>query len=251
MNNQFYLSHLKALLTSAKSIAVLTGAGISTESGVPDYRSPGGIWSQMQPITFQQFTDSEEARLEDWRRRFVMNADFARAEPNTGHNALVRLEAAGKLNGVITQNIDGLHQRSGIPLDKLVEVHGNATYGACLECEAPMQLDEIEAQIKRSGASPTCPSCGGWVKAAVISFGQELRYESLDRALHMARTCDLFMTIGSSLQVQPAARLPLIARESGAGLIIINNEPTPLDEFADCICRDTIGNALHWLATAD
>lgn len=250
MSDQPYLPQLKALLASARSVAVLTGAGISTESGIPDYRSPGGIWSKMEPISFQEFISNEDARLEDWRRRFVMNADFADAQPNIGHDALVRMEAAGKLAGIITQNIDGMHQRSGIAVNKLVELHGNATYGACLECELSMSLEAIKAHIDQEGTSPLCSACGGIVKAAVISFGQEIRYEALDRALHMTRTCDVFMAIGSSLRVEPAARLPLIAQRCGAELIIINDETTPFDDLADCVCRDKISNALTWLASA-
>lgn len=239
--------HLRALIDEASAIGVLTGAGISTESGVPDYRSPTGIWSRMEPITYQEFLASEEARLEDWRRRFVMNEDFVRAQPNDGHKALAALDRAGKLRGVITQNIDGLHARPQCRPKTLVEIHGNATHGACLKCEEPMDLAVARAQIERSGACPRCALCGGLVKAAVISFGQPLKPQVLDRAVAIATQCDLFLAIGSSLVVEPAASLPVMAHRSGARLAIVNQEPTPLDALAQTVVHRKIGPTLAWL----
>jgi NAD-dependent deacetylase len=231
---------LREWIAGAECVVAFTGAGISTESGIPDFRSPGGIWSRMQPITYQEFVASEEARLEDWRRRFDMNEQLARAEPNVGHKALAALVASGKAAGIITQNIDGLHQRSGVPAEQVVELHGNATRGACLDCERPMRLAEVRAVIEARGESPRC-ACGGLVKATVVSFGQAMPTAAMARATALAQSCDLFLAIGSSLQVYPAAAIPLVAKEAGAGLVIINREPTPLDEAADLVVHRPIG----------
>jgi NAD-dependent deacetylase len=234
------LAALHRLLQGGERIVALTGAGISTESGIPDVRSPGGLWTRIKPITYQEFCGSEEARLEDWRRRFKMNADFAAAAPNAGHHGLAQLAEDGRLTGVITQNIDGLHQRAGLPAALLIEIHGNSTHGRCLDCRAPMPLEEVRERIEATGASPRC-GCGGLVKAAVISFGERLPDQALRRACELAGAADLFLVIGSSLQVQPAASLPLAARRSGARLVIINRDPTPLDGHADLIVRQPIG----------
>lgn len=230
------------MIEGADGIVAMTGAGISTESGIPDFRSPGGIWSRMKPITYQQFVESEEARLEDWRRRFRMNADFAAAEPNAGHRALAALAGQGRLACLITQNIDGLHQRAGHPAENLIEIHGNATHGRCLECREPMPLDKVRDHIQLDGTSPRC-RCGGLVKAAVVSFGEKVPEALIGRAVDAARRASLFIVVGSSLVVQPAARLPLIAAQSGALLAIVNRDPTPLDSVADLLLRESIGNA--------
>jgi len=231
---------LRRALAQAERIVALTGAGISTESGIPDFRSPGGIWSRMKPITYDEFVGSEEARMEDWRRRFRMNENFARAEPNAGHRGLARLAAEGRLAAVITQNIDGLHQRAGLAADQLIEIHGNATHGRCLDCRTPMALDEVKRLIEATAQSPRC-ACGGPVKAAIISFGERMPSEATRRASQLAAEADLFLVIGSSLQVQPANALPVIASRAGARLAILNREPTPLDSAADLVLRHSIG----------
>ncbi|MYZ48099.1 NAD-dependent deacetylase [Rhizobiales bacterium L72] len=232
---------LAQLLAEAVRIVAFTGAGISTESGIPDFRSPGGIWSRMAPITYQEFVGSEAARLEDWRRRFVMNAEFARAEPNAGHRALALLLAEGRDLNVVTQNIDGLHQRSGVPPARLVELHGNATYGRCLECGARRELEDVRAEIDATGRAPRCPACGGLVKAAVISFGEAMPQAAMERAVRLAESADLLIVLGSSLVVHPAAMIPVVARESGADLVIVNRDPTPLDGVATLVLREAIG----------
>ena len=199
---------LGRLIAQSDRIVALTGAGISTESGIPDFRSPGGLWTRgIKPITYQDFVASEEARLEDWRRRFRMNETFAAARPNAGHLALVQLMRDGRLHALITQNIDRLHQRSGIPGDRLIEIHGNSSEGRCLDCRAFMTLETVEDLIERTGASPRC-QCGGLVKAAIISFGEQIPEATLRRAAELSEGADLFLVIGSSLQVQPAATLP-------------------------------------------
>jgi NAD-dependent deacetylase len=234
------IAALKRAIDQAERIVALTGAGISTESGIPDFRSPGGIWQRMKPITYGEFVASETARLEDWRRRFVMNESFARAEPNAGHFGLARIAREGRLRAVITQNIDGLHQRAGLSPDLLIEIHGNATHGRCLDCGTPMSLSEVREAIDRTAASPRC-ACGGIVKAAIISFGERMPTEALGRASQLAAGADLFLVFGSSLVVQPANALPLIAKRAGARLVIVNREPTPVDAAADFCIREPIG----------
>jgi NAD-dependent deacetylase len=234
------IAALRRLIDASDGIVALTGAGISTESGIPDFRSPGGVWTRMKPITFQEFVASEGARLEDWRRRFVSNAKFADAQPNAGHHGLVRLAEEGRLSAVITQNIDGLHQRAGLAPKRLIEIHGNATRGRCIECGVPMSLAAVRRIIDDTGASPRC-DCGGLVKAAIISFGERMPIEELEAASRLAQSADLFLVVGSSLQVQPAAMLPLTAKHAGARLAIVNREATPLDGHADVIVRRAIG----------
>lgn len=236
------ITALRRLIESSSRIVALTGAGISTESGIPDFRSPGGIWTRMRPISYQDFVASEAARLEDWRRRFAMNANFAAAEPNAGHFGLARLAADGRLAAVITQNIDGLHQRAGLPPERLIEIHGNATHGSCLDCRAPMPLAVVRRLIDTTAASPRC-GCGGWVKAAIVSFGERMPEEAMRRAAELARSAELFLVIGSSLQVQPAASLPTMAKQAGAALVILNRDATPLDGIADLLVRQPIGTA--------
>lgn len=235
------VERLADMLGSAGSILAFTGAGISTESGIPDFRSPGGIWSRMRPITYQEFRASEAARLEDWRRRFVMNEAFARAAPNAGHRALALLAADGRDLAVVTQNIDGLHQRAGLPADRLVELHGNATVGRCLDCARRMELADVRAAIAATGAAPRCRSCEGLVKAAVVSFGEPVPEALLARALRLAGAADLCLVIGSSLTVEPAASVPRFAKENGAVLVILNHTPTPLDDRADLTLPLPIG----------
>ncbi|WP_107989826.1 SIR2 family NAD-dependent protein deacylase [Breoghania corrubedonensis] len=239
---------LSRLIHQSRHCVVFTGAGMSTESGIPDFRSPGGIWSRMDPIEFDEFVSDESTRLEDWRRRFEMNEQFSAADPNSGHHAIATLVGRGKVAAVITQNIDGLHQRAGCPSEIVIELHGNATFGACLNCGARHELDEVRAIIARSGLSPRCDSCGGLVKSAVINFGQAMPVEAMERALDLAETCDLFVVAGSSLAVQPAASLPLIASRQGAHLVIINRDPTPLDDAAEYVLRGNIGEFLEDIA---
>ncbi len=242
------IDRLRGLIEAARRIVALTGAGISTESGIPDFRGPGGTWSRIKPITYDEFVASEAARLEDWQRRFVMNENFARATPNDGHVGVARLWADGRLKAVITQNIDGLHQRAGLPAECLIEIHGNATHGRCLDCESDMDLAAARRMIEATAAAPRC-ACGGLVKAAIISFGQRMPEVAMQQACEHAAAADLFMVIGSSLQVRPAATLPLIAKRAGARLVIINAEATPLDGVADLLVRERIGAVFRSLCS--
>lgn len=238
---------LQEAVREAQNIIVFTGAGLSTESGIPDYRSPGGLWSQFEPIQFQDFMASEEVRLEDWRRRFILKDEFGNAQPNKGHEAIVKLHGQGKLLRVITQNIDGMHQRSGVPDDKIIELHGNCTYATCLNCAQVYSLEDCKNRIERDKVSPSCDSCGGLVKTAVINFGQAMPVEEMVQAEKDTNACDLFLVLGSSLQVYPAAALPQIAKRNGAELIIINREATPLDALADLVIHDNLGTTLSVL----
>lgn len=217
-------------------MTALTGAGISTESGIPDFRSPGGIWSDRQPIQFQDFAAHESCRLEDWERRFEMLAVFKKATPNAAHRALAGLARSGRLDLLITQNVDGLHLVSGVPKERLVEIHGNSTYASCLSCGRVAALEAQREAVARA-QSPKCIDCGGYLKAAVVSFGQNLDETQLQKAAEAAHGCDLFIVLGSSLVVQPAAQLPLIALQGGAELVIINGASTPLDSLASTVIR--------------
>lgn len=235
---------LQGLLRAARRIVVFTGAGISTESGVPDFRSPGGIWTQFKPIPFQDFLSSENLRREAWRRKFIIDQDMRRAQPNRGHRAVAQLVANGCCACVITQNIDGLHQASGIPTAKIVELHGNGTYATCLECAARYELAPIQAAFESAGMLPHCDRCGGIVKAATISFGQAMPEAAMRRAEVETLGCDLFLVLGSSLVVYPAAAFPQRAKRNGAKLVIINREETDQDGAADLVINAEIGPIL-------
>lgn len=234
-------------LEDAARIIVFTGAGISTESGVPDYRSPGGLWQTFEPILYEDFLCDEEVRREDWRRRFILNEEFSKAEPNQGHLAIVKLQEQGKLLRLITQNVDGLHQRSGVEENKIIELHGNCTYATCLNCAKDYSLATCQQKIASTDQSPVCDHCEGLLKAAVINFGQAMPLEAMVQAEEDVKACDLCLVLGSSLQVYPAAALPQIAKRNGAKLIIINREPTPLDDMADLVLHEALGKSLQTL----
>ena len=231
-------------LSYAKRLVILTGAGASTESGIPDFRSPGGVWTRYRPIEFADFLASEDARREAWRRKFALDATLARAAPSRGHRAVAELVRRGSVPVVVTQNIDGLHQASGVPEASVVELHGNTTYARCLGCGRRYELDEIRSAFEREGRPPGCASCGGHVKTATISFGQPMPEEAMARAAEAALACDLFLAVGSSLVVHPAASFPVVARRNGARLVILNRETTALDEIADLVLNLEIGATL-------
>ncbi len=238
------LQQLRDLLDTSQRIVVFTGAGISTESGIPDFRSPGGIWTKMQPIDFRDFMASEDMRREYWLRKFAVDPMIRKAEPNIGHAAVAELVASGRVSTIITQNVDGLHQKSGVPADSVIELHGNATYAACLDCRTRYELAPIKEQIETTGELPVCGECGGIVKSATISFGQPMPEQELLKAQAETLNCDLFLVIGSSLVVYPAAALPEKARWNGASLAILNREATPLDPLADLVLHREIGPTL-------
>jgi NAD-dependent deacetylase len=242
---------LAALLAAAQRAVVFTGAGISTESGIPDFRSPGGVWSKMKPIYFDEFVNDADKRREAWNRTFSGVAGWVGAKPNAGHLAVARLVARGKVAAVITQNVDNLHQESGVPAACVIELHGNASYATCLACGLRHELDVLKQTFLGRDEIPTCRACGELVKTATISFGQPMPREPMARAEAETRACDLFIVLGSSLVVFPAAGFPLLAKQNGAKLVIVNREPTEQDEFADLVIRDSIGAVMSAAAPLD
>jgi len=232
---------LARLIADARRLVVFTGAGISTESGIPDFRSPGGVWSRMKPIYFQEFVSNPERRREAWERAFSGRAGWVGREPNAGHFAVARLVAQGKASAVITQNVDNLHQASGVPASQVIELHGNASYAACLECAERHELEDLKDSFLKAGEIPYCRRCGGLVKTATISFGQPMPAEPMARAEAATLACDAFLVLGSSLVVHPAAGFPLLAKQNGARLAIVNREPTDLDAYADLVLHEEIG----------
>lgn len=238
------IERLGDMIASAKIIVPFTGAGISTECGIPDFRSPGGIWTRNRPIPFDEFVASQQARDESWRRRFAMEEVFAAAKPGRGHRALASLHRAGKIPAVITQNIDNLHQASGFAADRVIELHGNTTYARCIGCGQTYQLDWVKRRFDQDGAAPACTACDEPVKTATISFGQAMPEDDMQRATELSQACDLFIAIGSSLVVWPAAGFPMMAKNAGARLVIINRDPTEQDDIADLVIRHDIGEAL-------
>jgi NAD-dependent deacetylase len=238
------IAQLAELIAQARRAVVFTGAGISTESGIPDFRSPGGIWTRMAPIDFADFLASEEARRETWRRRFAMDETFRAAGPNRGHRAVAELVRRGKAAAVITQNIDGLHQASGTPADRVIELHGNTTYAHCLDCVRRYELDALRRTFERDETPPVCGSCGGFVKTATVSFGQAMPPAAMRRAETETIAADLFIVAGSSLVVYPAAAFPELAKRYGGALVIVNREATGLDGIADLVLHRAIGETL-------
>jgi NAD-dependent deacetylase len=240
--------NLAELIGQARRTVAFTGAGVSTESGVPDFRSPGGVWSRMQPILFQDFVTDAGARREAWRRVFSGAAGWTGRAPNQGHLAIARLHAAGRIGVVITQNVDNLHQMSGVPEAQVIELHGNAGYARCLACGQRSELEPLRAPFLETGEAPLCSGCGGYLKTATISFGQPMPAKEMARARTESLAADLFIVLGSSLLVRPAADLPAEAKDAGARLVIVNREPTPLDAAADLVLHAELGVTLQAVA---
>jgi len=238
------IAALRERIAAARRIVGFTGAGLSTECGVPDFRSPGSPWMVNKPIPFEAFLASPAARREAWRRKFTMDDLYRHASPGRGHRALAALVESGRMSAIITQNIDNLHQASGVESEKLIELHGNGSYATCLDCETRHELTWVRDLFERTDAAPDCPHCGGIVKSATISFGQSMPRRAMERAQAETLACDLFLCVGSSLVVYPAAAFPEMAAANDAALVIINREPTPLDGLADLVIRDDIGSVL-------
>jgi NAD-dependent deacetylase len=238
------IPRLRDLIAGAARILPFTGAGISTECGIPDFRSPGGLWTKNRPIPFDEFLASREMRDESWRRRFAMEKSFAAAKPGRGHRALAALYRASKVPALVTQNIDNLHQASGIAPQDVVELHGNTTYALCLDCAERYELSWVKEKFEANEQqAPDC-ACGGFIKTATVSFGQAMPAAAMRRAEQLTKSCDLFLAVGSSLVVWPAAGFPLMAKRNGAALVIINREPTEFDDLADLVVRNDIGDVL-------
>jgi NAD-dependent deacetylase len=240
---------LREAIDQANKIVAFTGAGLSTECGVPDFRSKNSPWLRYKPIEFDLFMSDVLMREEAWRRKFALDDIYGRAEPGRGHYALANLIASGKMAAIVTQNIDNLQQMSGVAEEHIIELHGNGTYATCVKCGLRYELMDIRRSFDATGAAPDCPACGGPVKAATVSFGQPMPEEPMRRALAVTADCDLFLAIGSSLVVYPAASFPSLARQHGARLVILNGEQTPLDDVADLVLRGDIGDILQPFAS--
>jgi NAD-dependent deacetylase len=241
---------LAALIRAADRVVVFSGAGISTESGIPDFRSPGGIWTKMMPVEFKNYIRDPEARRVSWERRFEMEETWNAVQPNDGHRAVAELVAMGKVSHVITQNIDALHQAAledmGIvPDERVIELHGNTRHAKCLDCGVRMEIADIRTHFAAHGEAPDCLDCGGIVKTATISFGQPMPEDEMARAEAATLACDLMLVLGSSLVVYPAAGFPLLAKKKGAGLAILNRDETPQDRHADLVVNAQIGPTMR------
>jgi len=244
------IDQIADLIVNADTIAVFTGAGISTESGIPDFRSPGGIWTKFDPreFTFQRFVSDIEVRRKAWQ--FFRAIPWTEVKPNRGHFAVAELEKLGKLDCVITQNIDGLHQLAGNTPEKVIELHGTTRYVLCLECGKRWPREEIEGWLDEGIEIPMCDACGGIMKSATISFGQAMPVEETEEAELRSRQCDLCIVIGSSLVVYPAAHMPAYAVQGGAKLVIINRDPTPLDYMASVVVHAGAGEIMEEVLNA-
>jgi NAD-dependent deacetylase len=241
-------ARLVALLAPARRAVAFTGAGISTESGIPDFRSPGGLWSQIRPISYQAFVGSEDVRRASWARAFSGAARWTGSLPNAGHRAVARLMRAGHVATVITQNVDNLHQAGGAPEDRVIELHGNASHAACLDCGLRHELEDLRGPFLAWGEIPACSACGGIVKTAVVSFGQPMPAGVMELAREETLAADLFLVLGSSLTVNPAASLPRLALRAGIPLAIVNRDPTPQDDTADLVLHEEIGPLMSEVA---
>jgi NAD-dependent deacetylase len=239
------MTDLSTLLRASQRVLVFSGAGISTESGIPDFRSPGGVWSKIQPIYFQDFVASEHTRREAWRRRFSNADGWVGARPNRGHFAVAELLRTGRASVVVTQNVDNLHQVSGVPEEKVIELHGNSTYAKCLKCQTRVELAELEREFRETNTIAPCKRCGGIIKTATISFGQQMPELPMRRTQEETLACDLFLVLGSSLSVFPAADFPVRAKQNGAKLVIVNRDPTPVDNIADLVIHEGIGDTME------
>ena len=230
----------------AENLVVLTGAGISTDSGIPDFRGPQGVWTKNpqaeKQATLSHYLADPEVRKRAWRGR--MDSGIFSAEPNDGHRALAELDRQGRIHTLITQNVDGLHHASGVDPTRIVEVHGNVREWACLTCGARGPMEDALERVRNGEDDPPCPACGGIIKSATISFGQQLVPEDIQRAEEAALVADLLLAVGSTLQVHPVAGVVPLAKRAGARIVIVNNEPTPYDGIADAVLRDPIGQAL-------
>ncbi len=238
-----------ARLRRSRALVFFTGAGISTESGVPDFRSPGGVWTKYQPVLFQDFLASESARVQHWQLKKATYELFKTVQPNLAHYAIRDFEKRGQLLGLITQNIDGLHKLAGSSDEKLVELHGTDRLVTCLDCGARYQPADVYEAWHDGLPTPTCAGCGGFLKSANVSFGQSMPAEAMRRAQAWSEQADIFVVVGSSLQVQPAAGFPVIAKRSGALLAIVNRDPTPLDDLADFVHNGAIGEFFKQLGS--
>ena len=235
---------LRDLIKKSENLVFFTGAGISTNSGIPDFRGPQGVWKTSMPIYFQEFISSKDKRLESWERKFSNELSIDSAKPNEGHFKIAEIMKSKDESHLITQNVDNLHQDSGVSDAQIIELHGNATYAKCLDCEQRYDLNLLKEEFLVTKEPPICKKCRGLIKTATISFGQAMPQTEMQIAQRVSIKCDLFICLGSSLAVFPAADLPLLAKETGAKLVIINNEPTQMDHLADLVINEDISEVL-------
>lgn len=242
------LPKLRELIKNSVNGVVFTGAGISTDSGIPDFRSPGGVWAKREPVLYSDFLNSQASRYEYWSQKAESHSQMYPAQPNVAHREIARWEALGKIRGVITQNIDGLHQLAGS--QSVLELHGTARYVSCISCGYREDADPLVRQFLELDAVPDCPDCGGLMKHATVSFGQQLPEDILSQAAEWSAECDLFVVFGSSLVVHPAAGLPQLAKRNGADLVIVNRDTTPLDSIASLVIHESIAETLTAVSDA-
>ncbi|ODS32556.1 MAG: NAD-dependent protein deacetylase [Candidatus Scalindua rubra] len=249
INTNEQIIAFKSAIDRSKKIVGFTGAGISTESGIPDYRSKGGIWDKFQPVYFEEFVSDEKKRILYWQRKQELWDDLSNASTNKGHMFFKHLYDEGKLVGLITQNIDGLHEKSGLPKDIIVNLHGTNLEVVCLDCGFTISSEKVFDNLDLKQGVPLCPKCEGLLKPNTISFGQQLRGEDLDKANNLALSCDLMIVVGSTLVVQPASSIPSIAKENGALLAIVTLSETPLDGYADFVFHLRVENFINLIQT--
>jgi NAD-dependent deacetylase len=243
------IAKIAAKIREGGNNVAFSGAGISTESGIPDFRSQGGIWDKFRPVYFEEFMSSRDARQEYWRRWVALYQGIVRAEPNPAHRALAELHNMGLLQAVVTQNVDGLHQQSGLPDEKIIELHGNTRRIRCLNCRKVFPVADIQRRLEAGDAAPEC-DCGGFLKPDTISFGQAMPVAEVEKAAVLSRNSDFFMVVGSTLVVQPAAQMPFLAKNNGAFLAIINLSETPCDDMCDVLIREKAGQVLQEIVAA-
>jgi len=243
------VSRIAAKIKEGGNNVVFTGAGISTESGIPDFRSQGGIWDQYRPVYFDDFMSSKAARTEYWQRWTDLYQGITSAKPNPGHLAVARLYEMGLLRAVVTQNVDGLHQESGLPDDNIIELHGNTCRIRCMSCRQTTPIKNVQQRLKSGDPAPEC-DCGGYLKPDTISFGQSMPVAEVEKAAALSRQSDFFMVVGSTLQVQPAAQMPIYAKDGGAFLAIVNLSETPCDQMCDVLIREKAGAVLREIVDA-
>ena len=234
------LTEFKKLVENSSYPVFFTGAGISTDSGIPDFRGPNGFWKKNTPIYYQDFMSSHDMRKKYWEQSVNFKSNFSQFKPNKGHEAIANIINSKENGHCVTQNVDNLHQAAGLKDDQVTEIHGNATYAVCLNCEKKFELEPIHRVFKENQEPPNCQDCKGFVKTATISFGQPMPEKEMMRAQNEAANCDLMVAVGSSLVVYPAATIPLLGKQSGANFVILNNEPTEMDQFADLVINASI-----------
>jgi NAD-dependent deacetylase len=241
------ITRIAARIREGGNNVVFTGAGISTESGIPDFRSQGGIWDKYRPVYFDEFMSSKDSRIEYWQRWTELYQGITRAQPNPGHLAVARLFEMGLVQAVVTQNVDGLHQESGLPEEKVIELHGNTCRIRCMSCRQTTPIENVKRRLTAGDPAPEC-QCGGYLKPDTISFGQSMPVAEVERAVALSQESDFFMIVGSTLLVQPAAQMPYYAKNNGAFLAIINLSETPCDEMSDVLIREKAGEVLKQIA---